>query len=81
MENQWNLQNEQKVAPLAGAWIEIYYGLRSVDWNNVAPLAGAWIEIGILASISSRKKVAPLAGAWIDTMKASTAVVSVYCII
>ena len=34
-----------KVAPLAGAWIEIYYDLFLRSSNVVAPLAGAWIEI------------------------------------
>ena len=33
------------VAPLAGAWIEMYY-VRCVGKTvHVAPLAGAWIEI------------------------------------
>ena len=47
----------------------------------VAPLAGAWIEMENQWNLQNEQKVAPLAGAWIDTMKASTAVVSVYCII
>ena len=34
------------VAPLAGAWIEIYfYASQRRDQTGVAPLAGAWIEI------------------------------------
>ena len=55
----------------------------SFGWKNVvvAPLAGAWIEIVISTPLNFTVSVAPLAGAWIDTMKASTAVVSVYCII
>ena len=37
-----------KVAPLAGAWIEIFqHRLVYID-TKVAPLAGAWIEIAIL---------------------------------
>ena len=34
-----------KVAPLAGAWIEILYFLQRYCVFFVAPLAGAWIEI------------------------------------
>ena len=33
------------VAPLAGAWIEIYGDMLDVVEKEVAPLAGAWIEI------------------------------------
>ena len=36
---------ESSVAPLAGAWIEIYTNLEVLNYFNVAPLAGAWIEI------------------------------------
>ena len=37
------------VAPLAGAWIEIFSDLEEFDEIvDVAPLAGAWIEIGEL---------------------------------
>ena len=56
-----------KVAPLAGAWIEI-----AVDWLtkitlfNVAPLAGAWIEILSFLWEVCYSSVAPLAGAWIE---------------
>ena len=35
-----------RVAPLAGAWIEIGYQREILYDGNVAPLAGAWIEIG-----------------------------------
>ena len=55
----------QKVAPLAGAWIEIYAAL-NVDPlpQHVAPLAGAWIEIcfaaassfGYILSLPSRER-------------------------
>ena len=35
-----------KVAPLVGAWIEIYVDLDAAkDGYGVAPLVGAWIEI------------------------------------
>ena len=33
------------VAPLAGAWIEIYPAVPVDMISGVAPLAGAWIEI------------------------------------
>ena len=34
-----------KVAPFAGAWIEIYRQSDSTGHPTVAPFAGAWIEI------------------------------------
>ena len=33
------------VAPLAGAWIEIYIPTGEEELYKVAPLAGAWIEM------------------------------------
>ena len=33
------------VAPLVGAWIEIFLWLPCRVWLSVAPLVGAWIEI------------------------------------
>ena len=33
------------VAPLAGAWIEMYEAAEAKLKERVAPLAGAWIEI------------------------------------
>ena len=33
------------VAPLVGAWIEIWICLAGIIMVNVAPLVGAWIEI------------------------------------
>ena len=55
-----------KVAPLAGAWIEILNSyLYSPDYS-VAPLAGAWIEIRIMYCVLRAELVAPLAGAWIE---------------
>ena len=35
------------VAPLVGAWIEIFCLFLLVNMQHVAPLVGAWIEIGI----------------------------------
>ena len=41
-----------KVAPLAGAWIEIHMDeVENDDWI-VAPLAGAWIEMDIKRKIA-----------------------------
>ena len=34
-----------RVAPLAGAWIEMPVFAQGVSAKMVAPLAGAWIEI------------------------------------
>ena len=33
------------VAPLVGAWIEIFYSTNTKNMMQVAPLVGAWIEI------------------------------------
>ena len=39
--------NEYRVAPFAGAWIEIIKDLTQLAlFIKVAPFAGAWIEIG-----------------------------------
>ena len=55
---------KRKVAPFAGAWIEItMIGGRKME-NNVAPFAGAWIEIidfprnhsGLASSLPSRER-------------------------
>ena len=39
------MDSENKVAPLAGAWIEIREIQPLYPLYDVAPLAGAWIEI------------------------------------
>ena len=54
------------VAPLVGAWIEIYSTALKLLMNIVAPLVGAWIEISMSAMGASLSKVAPLVGAWIE---------------
>ena len=54
------------VAPLAGAWIEIFKSTKTTKEADVAPLAGAWIEIDLAGRSGSGFKVAPLAGAWIE---------------
>ena len=56
-----------RVAPLVGAWIEMWYSL-SFDKvrHRVAPLVGAWIEIIRSLIMVESSKVAPLVGAWIE---------------
>ena len=44
----------RQVAPLAGAWIEIYYIMIIDNLRCVAPLAGAWIEIRITRIIDTK---------------------------
>ena len=55
-----------QVAPLAGAWIEIFPKSHLIIAFFVAPLAGAWIEICICPRTAPACPVAPLAGAWIE---------------
>ena len=55
-----------RVAPLAGAWIEIAACHIRSHPQPVAPLAGAWIEITVSRASSMDAAVAPLAGAWIE---------------
>ena len=40
-----NKLNFYDVAPLVGAWIEIYYWTKLQTDPSVAPLVGAWIEM------------------------------------
>ena len=54
------------VAPLVGAWIEIFNSGYDIVPIIVAPLVGAWIEICIRLNPFNPKKVAPLVGAWIE---------------
>ena len=55
-----------RVAPLAGAWIEMVNLEANLKRVFVAPLAGAWIEIIVLSLECIATLVAPLAGAWIE---------------
>jgi len=57
------------VAPLAGAWIEIWDNIHDWHWRKVAPLAGAWIEIPEMGMQHLSLTVAPLAGAWIEIVE------------
>ena len=54
------------VAPLVGAWIEIYKDLQTKIFERVAPLVGAWIEIDNIIEWENSLIVAPLVGAWIE---------------
>ena len=54
------------VAPLVGAWIEIFNRLLLILCKPVAPLVGAWIEITSPLTITILDIVAPLVGAWIE---------------
>ena len=54
------------VAPLVGAWIEIFMMSPKVILVTVAPLVGAWIEMQMNVLSQRRGKVAPLVGAWIE---------------
>ena len=47
----WIDNTTTRVAPFAGAWIEIFaYNVGNID-QLVAPFAGAWIEIGYGVSV------------------------------
>ena len=63
------LDSNPKVAPLAGAWIEIQSHTFRAWPEQVAPLAGAWIEIEYSLLLVIPILVAPLAGAWIEMIK------------
>ena len=64
MEHQNDLPCTRKVAPFAGAWIEIAEGMEQTGQRFVAPFAGAWIEISVVglpfscaaASLPSRER-------------------------
>ena len=56
-----------RVAPFAGAWIEIRNGnSRCHAGRWVAPFAGAWIEMFKYDGDYIFASVAPFAGAWIE---------------
>ena len=54
------------VAPLVGAWIEMYEFIIRAKIIWVAPLVGAWIEIYKPEDYTEKEIVAPLVGAWIE---------------
>ena len=56
----------QRVAPYAGAWIEILLPSPYIQQYHVAPYAGAWIEICKITRPCVSLSVAPYAGAWIE---------------
>ena len=55
-----------EVAPLVGAWIEIFFTYMHETGKMVAPLVGAWIEILLIPGFMTAACVAPLVGAWIE---------------
>ena len=59
------------VAPLVGAWIEMFAALVVSIIAIVAPLVGAWIEMLSSSSLNAVKMVAPLVGAWIEMFSKS----------
>ena len=60
------IATEGRVAPCAGAWIEIYSCFSPFGIFDVAPCAGAWIEILGATLRRVLPPVAPCAGAWIE---------------
>ena len=67
MQNTSNLYTSVLVAPLVGAWIEIYCTVVGFSLlKSVAPLVGAWIEIVRTTAGALSGTVAPLVGAWIE---------------
>ena len=60
------MSSSMKVAPFAGAWIEIEGCCASSIWSPVAPFAGAWIEMSKGEGKRVYDYVAPFAGAWIE---------------
>ena len=48
-----------RVAPLAGAWIEIFFVRDHRGWPRCRPLAGAWIEMMWLAKLNHPLRSAP----------------------
>ena len=55
-----------RVAPFAGAWIEIVVQQGMERISRVAPFAGAWIEMSFGRKVIQDALVAPFAGAWIE---------------
>ena len=60
-----------RVAPFAGAWIEITNTSGTAGGYKVAPFAGAWIEMLYHCYHSDNNTVAPFAGAWIEIVDQS----------
>ena len=63
-----NLEKSIRVAPFAGAWIEIFMPISFRTALAVAPFAGAWIEMNPIRFASQCMLVAPFAGAWIEIL-------------
>ena len=67
-----------KVAPLAGAWVETAYLALYIFAHYVAPLAGAWVETAIGWRRGDMHAVAPLAGAWVETPMVATSATALW---
>ena len=65
------VQQQRRVAPHAGAWIEITPDTPEEWLDQVAPHAGAWIEMMRLSNSARLGDVAPHAGAWIEIRAAA----------
>ena len=64
---------EVRVAPHAGAWIEIIISRMPFSVFDVAPHAGAWIEMFVSNIQICDELVAPHAGAWIEIFSVASA--------
>ena len=56
------VDSQLKVAPFAGAWIEIFSRILRDPKTGVAPFAGAWIEISVPRSWSAMSRCRSLRG-------------------
>ena len=68
--------NNVRVVPLAGTWIETPVFRLMIDRHPVVPLAGTWIETPKKRSKRQKQTVVPLAGTWIETKGISGLVVN-----
>ena len=74
MKHKWcpNSGHAQKVAPLAGAWIETAAASPFVILSTASPPSrGRGLKPVVHGLISQENGVAPLAGAWIETKRFS----------
>ena len=65
-----HVDENMRVAPRVGAWIETYrLGTTHTQSRYVAPRVGAWIETIYMQRFDLKGFVAPRVGAWIETHK------------
>ena len=60
------IDQELRVPPFTGAWIEIQLAHHARPGAGVAPFTGAWIEISRSLHLKAKWLVAPFTGAWIE---------------